>query len=653
MAYSGGGVSPEGGSIYRWNLDETDSGTPVHIYPHLEKAWDLEISADGGILAAVLGSSVVLREIDSGQIIGSPLVHSRVVYDIRFVDNDKRIITACHDGRYRVWDLESGNVVYLSQPQDFPVRGVDISPDGRFVATAGWDSVLRFWERPTGNMAQSILRHSGRVNAVRFGASGHKVATACTDGTLRIWNLAGQQAPKRFGEGWSAHHNGFAVRIDQGNVDLRKFGERIEMPEIGIETDQESKVFLTERGDFLVVKESHVGSEYVISLVDLDQEGFATRQTEINFEDDLNFADVSRERMSLIVGGQHTVQVYDIASGQSDWPPIKKKHEIKRMFLSHSGEQLVVQSSREVSVMDIDGLGMIQGPIRTGNELEFSVVSADDSILAVCESDSGLDKRSAFLYRFGESNEPVAELKHGDGVQKVAFHPNSHELVTASEDGSAVIWNVKSGEPLYRVLRHKGPVQDVVYTKDGRFILTSSSDRTVRLWDASSGFPVTPPFLNPWSIGFGTVDPSAKEILCMTSGGEFAWIWRIEGCDYDSDLIVEYGRLLSGNQLSAETSTPDIYEWWRSGRSGSSEDFSVSQSDVVAWHRGQAFDVLMSILRFRGQFNWEDFDRLVRAEAFHIARLDALNMPRNLADSEFSRRIRNQVRKKREALDAK
>jgi WD40 repeat protein len=52
MAYSGGGASPEGGSIYRWNLDETDSGNLDHIYPHLEKAWDLEISADGGILAA-------------------------------------------------------------------------------------------------------------------------------------------------------------------------------------------------------------------------------------------------------------------------------------------------------------------------------------------------------------------------------------------------------------------------------------------------------------------------------------------------------------------------------------------------------------------------------------------------------------------------
>jgi WD40 repeat protein len=238
-------------------------------------------------------------------------------------------------------------------------------------------------------------------------------------------------------------------------------------------------------------------------------------------------------------------------------------------------------------------------------------------------------------------------------VQKVAFHPNGHELVTASEDGAAVIWDTKTGKPLYRVLRHRAPVQDVVYTEDGRFILTSSSDRTVRLWDAASGFPVTPPFLNPWSIGFGTVDPSAKEILCMTSGGGLAWIWRIEDCDYDSDLIVDYGRLLSGNQLSAETSTEEIYEWWRSGRSGSSEDFSVSQSDIVDWHRGQAFDALMSIMRFRGQFRWEDFDRLVKAEAFHVSRMEALGTPRNLSESNYSQRVRDKIRKEREALDTK
>jgi len=409
--FLGGEAGSDGGSIYQWDLFGDGSSTPSRIYPHMEKAWDIEISADGTILAAVLGSSVVLREIESGQEIGEPLVHSYSVYDILFVDDDRRMVTACEDGRFRVWDLASRAIIYLSQQQDFAVRGVDESPDGRFIATAGWDSVLRFWGRPDGNMVTTVLRHSGRVNSVRFGSGGHKVATTCSDGTLRVWDLAGQQAPVRTDGRWVAHHNGYLTRLSGDTIELKKFGETIDLPKLEIDSAKGTKVVLTERGDFLVVQEARIGSEYSISLLDLEQPDGIFRQLKFRFDDEILFADVSRGRAYLSLAGRRKAQVFSLETELSEWPPIETEHEIRRMYLSHSEEQLVIQTIEEVSVADIEGFSVVQGPIRTGNDLKYSVVSSDDSMLAVCESDDGLDQRSAFLYRFGGSREPYAELR--------------------------------------------------------------------------------------------------------------------------------------------------------------------------------------------------------------------------------------------------
>jgi len=238
-------------------------------------------------------------------------------------------------------------------------------------------------------------------------------------------------------------------------------------------------------------------------------------------------------------------------------------------------------------------------------------------------------------------------------VLKLAFHPDCHELVTASEDGTAAIWNAETGALTDRVLRHKRPVKDVVYSEDGRFILTSSDDRTVRLWDAVSGFPVTPPFLNPWSIEFGTMDLLTNQIMCQSGGGTVTWIWKITECDYSSELVLAYGDLLSGNQLSANSAASEALEWWLKDRSDSVDDFNISRRDIISWHQAQAFDALMSIWRFQGQFRWEDFDRLERVEAFHLERLDALSVPRSESDVGYSLHIRGEIRRKREALDTK
>jgi WD40 repeat protein len=84
----------------------------------------------------------------------------------------------------------------------------------------------------------------------------------------------------------------------------------------------------------------------------------------------------------------------------------------------------------------------------------------------------------------------VALRGHSAPVNALVFSPDGRHLLTGSDDGTARVWDARSGA-LERTLRgHDGTVRGVAYSADGRFIATAGSDATVRVWPAAGGEPV-------------------------------------------------------------------------------------------------------------------------------------------------------------------
>jgi WD40 repeat protein len=70
----------------------------------------------------------------------------------------------------------------------------------------------------------------------------------------------------------------------------------------------------------------------------------------------------------------------------------------------------------------------------------------------------------------------------------LAFDPTGTRIVTSHPyDGSAAIWDVKSGQKVATIAGNEGSILDVTFRSDGSAIATSARDGTVRLWNARSG----------------------------------------------------------------------------------------------------------------------------------------------------------------------
>jgi eukaryotic-like serine/threonine-protein kinase len=77
-------------------------------------------------------------------------------------------------------------------------------------------------------------------------------------------------------------------------------------------------------------------------------------------------------------------------------------------------------------------------------------------------------------------------FSHGTMLYHAEFSPDGNKLATASNDHTARLWNLETGENTL-VLPHNNEVNDVGFSQDGLQIVTSSQDKTARVWDSGTG----------------------------------------------------------------------------------------------------------------------------------------------------------------------
>jgi WD40 repeat protein len=64
---------------------------------------------------------------------------------------------------------------------------------------------------------------------------------------------------------------------------------------------------------------------------------------------------------------------------------------------------------------------------------------------------------------------------------------DGRRIVTASDEKTARVWETATGSLLLTLKGHDDFVRSAAFSADGRRIITASGDRTVRIWDSETG----------------------------------------------------------------------------------------------------------------------------------------------------------------------
>src|SRR5262249_62044376 len=116
--------------------------------------------------------------------------------------------------------------------------------------------------------------------------------------------------------------------------------------------------------------------------------------------------------------------------------------------------------------------------------------SADGTALAAAAGSGGIPGSGGRVRLWdAATGKVVATLANlaGGTIRSVAFAPDGRTLATGSQDGTARVWNLDTGQPQHTLKGTGTTVNCVAFHPNGKLLAAGCNDGTVRLWDPASG----------------------------------------------------------------------------------------------------------------------------------------------------------------------
>jgi WD40 repeat protein len=151
-------------------------------------------------------------------------------------------------------------------------------------------------------------------------------------------------------------------------------------------------------------------------------------------------------------------------------------------------------------------------------------------------------------------SEIVPQLGHSDIIRSVSYSRDGRLIVTASDDGSAVLWDAATGFELRQFKGHDDAVTSASFSPDGQMILTSGRDHTARLWDVMTGSELRRLNGHIDGVTSAAFSPDGRQIITgggdnLGSGGNVNGMKMFDSPRGDGDNVARLWDVATGHQL--------------------------------------------------------------------------------------------------------
>lgn len=211
-----------------------------------------------------------------------------------------------------------------------------------------------------------------------------------------------------------------------------------------------------------------------------------------------------------------------------DMPLFGHKEPVTSAAFSPDGKFIVTSSKDDTAIVWSAVTGQMIFQLRDhSSDVSSAAFSPDGKLIVTASWDKTAlvwNASTDILLRQSDGHtDGVKLVGHEKGIRSAAFSPNSQLIVTASEDGTARIWNAYTGEQLKELNQLDGDrvaVLSAAFSPDGQRIVTLSKNGTAIIWDVATGSPSAELKVsddpNPIDNGNAVFSPNGK--LIVTSG---------------------------------------------------------------------------------------------------------------------------------------
>lgn len=195
------------GTIRRW---ATHDGALLETFFLGEGTGALLGFAEGTQRLIMLDAEGMLNVRDAGQYqtFGSVRVSNG---GIRVAADGVRLLASHGDGAARLWNMQTGALIYTLRGHRTAISGIALSPDERMIATAGWDGITRLWDAQTGKLIREFIGHFQAVSSMAYSPDGRRLLIASSyNDVIKQWHVPEGALAQRV--------RSYDVALDQGPV---------------------------------------------------------------------------------------------------------------------------------------------------------------------------------------------------------------------------------------------------------------------------------------------------------------------------------------------------------------------------------------------------------------------------------------------------
>jgi WD40 repeat protein len=165
--------------------------------------------------------------------------------------------------------------------------------------------------------------------------------------------------------------------------------------------------------------------------------------------------------------------------------------EGRNSTLTVSGESAIWLDAEEERPLGLNVVGQSSrstAVVLSANGSLLASTSADGRIylwrifdITIVEEDYD-HRENDLVSRFISGNLLFTLVGHASWANQLDFSADGQYLVSASDDGTIILWSLEDGSPAEVLTGHDGPVNTVDVSPDDRWIASGSDDGTVRIW---------------------------------------------------------------------------------------------------------------------------------------------------------------------------